>query len=458
VKHTPPHSCNVLEVGPDSRQLWQFSVGGGKVSLNSEQRLPLNAPLPLRTVGRGWSSIWQKKLNIAWLPGEHVFLRVARFPACDRRELLSMVELQLEKLSPLPLNQIVWTVETLPLASGDLQTVIVIVVERKVVEEFLGRLEGAGYLADCLELPVLHQLISSRLEGDGVRVFLNSHESHVSCLVAWLFDGALQSLTLLALPAGEAGPALLCDGIARVAWAGEFEGWLTSKPRIHIAADAEILPRFQSALSDWSGDEVEVHASATLPALAEFSASRSLKAEPSANLLPSEFAARYRQQFIDRLWMRGMGGLIVAYLAGVLIYLVALQFRKHEKTRVEREVAALSHAYTNALQLKAKARLLQEQANLRFAALDCLKAVSELLPGDLTLKSFHLTGGKKLTLLGEAPVDQSARVTEFNSLLGATTIHGAPLFARVNPPEINTRAGATASWRFECELRTPDSR
>ena len=56
-----------------------------------------------------------------------------------------MVELQLEKLSPIPVTQVVWSVHPLPPSrTATLQTVIVMIVERKVVEEFLGQLEGQG--------------------------------------------------------------------------------------------------------------------------------------------------------------------------------------------------------------------------------------------------------------------------------------------------------------------------
>ncbi len=457
MKNTAWHSCNVLQVGADSRQLWHFVTGNGTVALSSHQRVAAATPLPARVVARDWTTLWQKKLNIAWLPAERVFLRIVQLPKCDPAETLSMVELQLEKLSPLPTNQIVWTAEVLPESSGELQTVAVIVVERSVVEEFLGKLENAGYLADRLELPILHQLTATRLEGDGVWIYLNPDENKTVCLLAWHFGGTLQSLGLLNLPPGEGGPAVLRDELDRMAWAAEFEGWLTSPPRFHLVAEKKTAAFYHPGLSEWAGEQIELHSAAEAPALAELSAQRSTRSESIAGLLPAEYAARYHQQFIDRLWMRGLGALILMYLAGVLIYLGALQVRKYQKSGVDGEVAGLSGAYTNALQLKDKARILQEQANLRFAALDCLKIVSEQLPPELTLKTFAFTGGKKLSIAGEAPADQRSKITEFNAQLGSTVLHGVPFFAKVNPPTSDARAGGIATWRFDCDLRTSDN-
>ena len=91
-------------------------------------------------------------------------------------------------------------------------------------------------------------------------------------------------------------------------------------------------------------------------------------------------------------------------------------------------------------------------------ALDSLKIVSEQLPAELTLKSFVFSGGRKLSLAGEAPMDQQSKVTEFNAQLNSTMLHGAPFFVKVNPPTINARSGNSATWNFDCELRTTDTR
>ena len=89
-------------------------------------------------MAKDWSTLFQRKLNIAWLPADQVFLRVVQLPAADRQELLSMVELQLEKLSPMPVAQIVWSMELLPNATENLQPVIVIIAPRDLVEAVSG--------------------------------------------------------------------------------------------------------------------------------------------------------------------------------------------------------------------------------------------------------------------------------------------------------------------------------
>ena len=444
----------MLQVGNGSRQVWQFATGNGEVSLNAQARLPLANPLPARLVTKDWRALWRKKLNIAWLPAEQVFLRVAHLPNCEPAELQSMVELQLEKISPLPVNQIVWSFQTVPGSAADLQTVVVIIVERSLVEDFLGKLEGDGYLADRIELELLHQLLAAPVAADDVWIFVSPVESRTVCLVAWWCAGTLKNLSLLNLPAGEAGAAALNDQLTKIAWAGELEGWLTSAPCWHLAADDATAAVWEPALSQWASRSVESHPLLSAQELAGLSARRAARSETQVNLLPSEFATRYQQQFVDRLWMRGLAGLTLVYLAGVVVYFAALEVLKYQKGKVEKQVAALAGAYTNALQLKARVNVLQQQVGLRYAALDCWKITSEKLPAELTLTSFTFARGNKLTLRGNAPADQRDKIIEYNSELSKATQNGALLFSRVEPPQIDARPGATtAGWYFDCTVQ-----
>ena len=103
------NSCNILHVAPDAKRVWQFDAKGGGFVLNREQRVAHTEKLSAKGIAKQWSSLWSPKLNIAWLPAENVFLRVVELPASNFEETLAMVELQLEKFSPLPVAQIVWT-------------------------------------------------------------------------------------------------------------------------------------------------------------------------------------------------------------------------------------------------------------------------------------------------------------------------------------------------------------
>jgi Tfp pilus assembly protein PilN len=445
----------VLQVGSGFRHLWQFSTRNNQVNLTGQRKIGTHEPLPAKTVAKDWTTIFQGKLNIAWLPADQVFLRVVHLPAADSQELLSMIELQLEKLSPLPVAQVVWSMETLPKQAENLQSVIVLIVSRSTVEEFLGQLEGAGYLADRLEVPCLHQLLDTQVESDGVWIYPTVQAGGNLCLVAWWCNGLLQQLQLIHLPEGDGRVALVVEQLTKTAWAGEVEGWLNPPVHCHLVADSTTAPLWENGLRQWAGEPVAITEPLPEAKLGELAARRASRGEAKANLLPPEYSARYQQQLVDRLWMGGLGALLALYVLGVLIYFGAVGFLTYKLGQVENRAATISTEYTNAVRLKERIDVLQNQLNLKYAALDCFKAVSEKLPADLTLVSFDFQG-QKLRLQGTAPSDQTTQINDYNEDLRKVKVDGKPLFKQVSGPHWVNRAalggGQNLAWDFSCEL------
>ena len=449
------HTCNVLQVGSQARQIWQFDArGGGRgFALNREQTTVAGESLPAKLISKDWRSLWQRKLNVAWLPPERVFLRVAQFPASDFDETLSMVELQLEKLSPMPVTQIVWSIYVLPQTEGNLQTVIVMIVSRNEVEEFLGQLEGQGYLADRLELPMLDQLHATTTTENGAWIYPEAPGGRNGALVAWWYGGVLQNLDLITLPAANR-PESLKEQMLQMAWAGELEGWLTTPPTWHLVADAPAAAEWEPALRTGLEQPVEVIAPVPTAALASLTAARAAQSGSEGNLLPAEFSTCYQQQFVDRLWMRGLGAVVVLYLVFVLVYFARLQLELYGTRTVEQEVAGRGPIYTNALQLKAKFQVLKTRQDLTFAALDCWKTVAELLPDGVTLDGYNFNDGRKLTLSGSAPAEQTKRLLDFDSDIRKAAVNGQPLFDPNEGEHVTWDVrGAVATWHCVLELK-----
>lgn len=453
------HFCNVLDVGADTRRVWQFDARNEPFNLAREQTAKNGETLPTNLVIKSWGTLFKKKLNVAWLPPENVFLRVSQFPMSTPEETRSMVELQLEKLSPIPVTQAVWTMHVLPQRevagqADKLQTVIVIIVARDVVEEFLGKLEGQGYMADRLEMPMLDQLQATRPEGDGAWVYPVGHGPNSHALVAWWYAGVMQNLDLLALESGPNRIPSLKDQLTQMTWGGELEGWLTAPPRWHLVG--ENGSEWYSTLREALDQPVEVLAPVPAQQLAALTATRAAKEETGNNLLPPEFAARYHQQFVDRLWGRGLLAALAIYAVGLAIYFVALTVFSHLTSRVEGQAAAISQTYTNSVQMGAMLNVLKEREELKFAALDCWKAVAETMPTGLTLDTLNFNDGKVISLRGTAPTDQVTTITDFFDTLRKWKKGGEFLFNpdAADPPRTTLNAGAaTVSWTFELELK-----
>ena len=442
------NSCNVLDANPDARRVWQFDAG--KFALKGEQTKYPGESLPAKMVGKDWSSLFQHKMNIALLPPGDVFMRVLHLPKASFEETISMVELQLEKVSPAPVTQIVWTLHVLPHASEGMQTVLVVIAPRNAVEVFLGKLEEQGYMADRLEVSFLEQLLSTNITEDGAWIYPDGRGAKNTAVVAWWYGGILRSVNFIVLPADGVNAEHLRDQLRQMTWAGELDGWLTSPPAWHLVGDANTLGSWETILREAEDTPIRVVAPLSAQEIASLTARRAVANPAKVVLLPSEFATRYRQQFVDRLWIRGALAVGLIYCVGVVIYFAALQIQTMRANRVETELAGISNDYTNTIELKARYDVLQDRSELKFAALDCWKAVADTLPDTMTIDSMNFNEGQKLLMSGSWSGDANT-VLDFGENLRKTTNGGQLFFNLQNSDPFPTMRGNT--WVFNLELK-----
>lgn len=459
-------SYNVLHLAADAKRLWQFDAKGSGLVLSREQRVPHTQPVPAKFGAKNWASLWQPKLNIAWLPPENIFFRVVELPMSSAEETASMVELQLEKLSPLPVAQVVWTMHVLGTriaeAKGDappenLQTVVVVIVARAAVEAFLGRLEQEGFQADQLEAPMLDQLEAISPKEDGTWIFPLTIGGQHAALVAWWSGGTLRNLSFVLLPAAGDRAVELKNQLTLLVMAGEVEGWLTTQPKWHVVADAANAGEWEHLLRAALDEPAKITAPPTSAELAARTAKRA-SAGSRAYLLPAEFTARYHQQFVDRLWLRGLACAGVLYAVFLVFYFCAVAWLGYRTHGVEDQVAQISGDYTNAIQLKARYSVLKEREQLKYAALDSWQAVAQALPAGLSIQRFSFANGKRLSLSGACPASQIGLVTEkdeFYDGMRNAQLNGQPIFDQ-NPDTgdqlVYRITGDNANWNFGLTL------
>ena len=446
------NSANVLQTRAGGRRLWHLSANGDHFTVEDETTLLLNEPCPPQVVGKDWQTLFRKKLNIAWLPPDKVFFRAVQLPGSDPVELASMVELQLEKLSPLPVTHIVWSIYLLPRQPDKpdaLQTVIVIIAARSSVEEFLGQLSGEGFLPDRLEAPGLEQFLAAKINDDGIWLFPGA--AGEPALVVWWYGGSIQNLTLVTLSAGPERGLQLKTQLEQIAWAGELEGWLTGPLKVHLLAAQSESDFWQGIFKDW-GEQIQIVPPASPKELAALSAKRCASDASSTSLLPPEFATRYHQQFVDRLWMRSLVSVLALYILGVLFYFGMLYVFELKNDKVKKGIwPAWASATPIPCATLRRFTILKQRGVLKYAALDCWKAVAENLPVSMTVEDMYFRNGK-LELRGT--ITSSAEdVQTFNEALRTATDpnrHEA-LFSDVSAPTTQKRADK-GEWAFSCTL------
>ena len=158
--------------------------------------------------------------------------------------------------------------------------------------------------------------------------------------------------------------------------------------------------------------------------------------------------------------MRSLFAIAGIYTIGVAIYLIALGFANYRTSRVEQQVADLGRSYTNALQLDKKLSILKERQDLKYAALDCYRAVAELMPETLTLEGCNFSDGRRFTLNGKAPPDQVQQLYTFESELRKYPLpNGQQLFDafKTEIPTIRKINETTVNWSMGLELKRSET-
>ena len=463
VKKTNWSSCNLLEPATEGSRLWQFSVSSKKVKLSGELRVAEGDDPPAKAVAKDWSDLISRKLNIATLPPEKVFLRVVDLPECEPDELLPMVEFQIEDLSPLPMAQTVWSAEVVPGSEspGGDQTVLVTIAERSVVQDRLEELEAANFLADRVEVPLLRELVPGEPREDGAHIQLVQGADSVLALVSWWFGGRLCDVNSFNLPDHEDSRDTLAEKINSVAWAGEVAGWMPGEPACHLAKRGDVAGDWNAALAKCFGDrirEVEPASEVDLATAAVEFAARTT----APGLMIEEYSVRNRQRFQDGLWMEGIKGVVALMLLGLLgfyVYGSMLQSTLQDKHDL---VTVKSNQYTKALLLKAKVETLEKQKALKFAALAAWDKVSTGLPAEMKFTRMRFESsravdgstGRKLLITGAADAGQATLIDDYQeALTQMESAEGKALFSGVKAVSIRQDLKKNQTyWSLTCDF------
>ena len=258
----------------------------------------------------------------------------------------------------------------------------------------------------------------------------------------------------------ERGPQLKAH-IEQIAWAGELEGWLTAPPRIHLVAGPAEAAALEAAARGLGRSR---RRDRRLPPLRRnwppTAPSAPATTAPTANLLPPEFSARYHQQFMDRLWMRGVMAVVAVYIFGVLgLFRRPLSAEATIQRRPQPNWPRLGAAYTNALRTIMQIKHPHsKRQNLKYAALDCWKAMAENLPENLTLDNFYFNRDR-IELGGTATSEQPRRTST-----PSTTVCARPrmprtpdlLFSDVKLSTLHLQGSKTA-WSLTCNLKSSET-
>ncbi len=387
--------------------------------------------------------------------GENVLCQTLRLPTTDPAELKQMLDLQIDNLTPLPVEEVVYSFEPIEIADGETR-LLVAVARKTAVNERVAALEAAGLPAEIVgvdALAVFREL--SRREALPADEKLNAlvlvsptaANVIVHCRAKLI---AFRSLVLGAAGLADAGTrAAIREELQRTLVAAEVEWPGREVGRVQFATWSEALRDGVAELArDWSGP-AEFLSNGAAPAPAAAVCLETARAGATQlNLLPNEWRERRRTARMRRTLIRGGIALGALYVLVLASFLTMMGVQKARLANVEGKIKSLQAEYDDARTLQKTLLAMQRQLDTKYSALELLWAVDDVRPENVKLNSFNFKRDDTVTL--RATAQTAALATEYIGRL-----EKCELFSKVTPGTSRTEPG-TGLTKFDvtCTLKT----
>jgi hypothetical protein len=385
---------------------------------------------------------------------EDVLCQTLRLPATEPGELKQILDLQIDNLTPLPLEEVVYSFEPLETVEGQTR-VLVAIAPKATVNERVEALETAGLPPEIVSVDVVamfRALIKRQaLPGD----------DRLNALVILGVTSANVVVYSQGVPLVVRSIVLSPEAFVR----GEGESLLREElQRTLVAAEAEQPQRaVGSVMFLTRTDELQSLAekiAAGLSAPATFltngaapTAALSLCLQYAANekvqlnLLPDEWRQKRRAAALRQRLIRGAIAVGVVYALALAVFLTLLGVKTARLHRLENETKSVQNKFTAARQLQNEMLAMRKQLDTKFSALEVLREITVRMAEGMRLNEFAFKKDQTVGLKGQAP--SAAIAIDFQSRL-----EQCELFSKVIANRSSTEAGGLTKFDLVCTLKT----
>ena len=422
---------------------------GNEFSITLESTEPHGAPIDGQAAAARYQATAQILRNrvdlrehqiVTAIGGEDVFCQTLRLPTTDAGELQQMLDLQIDSLTPLPVEEIVYSFESLETTATD--TRIRLAVARKAtVNERDAALEAVGWPPSMDPLAIFRELLRQGalpaddrlntlvLVGSTAANFIVFAAGNICAVRSVMLgdkDSLRDELTRTLIAAEVERPGLAAGKIVFATWHEPLRGLVTE-----LAGGAEVLG------NDAAPDPVR---QVCLEA-ARTGAHR-------LNLLPDEWRERRRKTHVRQVAVRSLIALGAVYLVALVAFLTFLGIKQAQLSSLAHDLARQQPQFTQAQELRKTLLTMQQRLDRERSALEVLREVSQLMPDNVKLTGFNFKKDANVVLRGQAQAAGFAN--DFISRL-----EKSEMFAKVTPggQRIEPGTGLT-KFDVDCTLKT----
>jgi Tfp pilus assembly protein PilN len=449
----------VLREGNLDWTILRSSKGRLDVLAHDQEALPYSSNSSEETVQQKIAAL--KKLHgrlrgllCLSLPSDKVLVRVVDLPTIDPDEMRSMIDLQVDKFSPFPIEHMSVSFEVLEKKSAS-SLVLIAAVQREVVDNLGGPFLKAGFLPHWIDIEVMGWWYllreAGRVHEQGRQIFVLLDHSGTELLVSQ--DG--RPVLFRSLGSGEVDPELTSELVEEIGYTmtsleAEWGGAAHTRVSVWHWNGQEAAPKLADELTRDFGAETQLQKLDDLPLLSEGLGRRAAtRGDQTLDLTPPEWHQKEQARKTRK-------GLIVATAAFLSIWLIliagfilALNIQRNKLVALKTQVEQLEAPALEVRRLQGKVKSFEQYADRTHSSLECLLQVTTVLPNGVDLTSFIYKKGSTLNLRGES--DSAEPIYDFFQAL-----EQSKFFTLVKPEGVTTRMqGNRSRAQFGVTLGLP---
>jgi len=405
----------------------RVSGGGGGETVGDEAAAAVRTPETFRDAVAGVRG------DVAVsIPSHAMLIRVIDLPPVDPSELASMVELQVDKFSPFPVETMVVSHEVIKRTDENCR-VLVAAVRQTVVDDVGEMLRAAGVEPVRVDSTVLGwwRLLSDahalEEETRQVVVILDG-----ACRDIAVFQDGLpvvvRSLSLDSDASEEDVARDLAADVGSTLMSLEIEHGVAARCSVCVWHRGDEPTGIKTELETVCQCPVSTHALDSLPPVSEGLARRQADGDVCLDLTPqtwrlAEKARLFKKKMVLAaaavfgVWVFGMGGLFVG---------LALQNLRLSNLRAEAE--EWRGPAMAVRDLRRRVSVIRQYTDRRSSALECLREICLVQPAGVDLTQFSYRKKDVLKIAGEAPataqIYELKRKLDVCALFGNTALEG----------------------------------
>lgn len=372
----------------------------------------------------------------AALPSSQLLMRVLDLPSSDPDELQAMVELQLDRISPFPLDQMALSYELLD-QNEEHARVLAVATKRKLIDELGDLFKEQHVYIRSLDAEILAwwSLLDRHgdIPSDGrILLILEEHNEFSMIVVDNGSPICFRSLELFHDFSKTGIADEIIEEIRYTLLSLETEYGADTQCLTEIWSRSRLPQDILDRLETVSPRGVNQRDLNVIPSMAEGLAQRSAERERHhMELVPREWIDLQQRRKTMKICGIASAALLGIWLAAIAITGAVFAVHKASVTRLQKEFdiyAAPAEAAKAALTEKDS---LENYANRSHSALECLREITVQLPDSLELTAFNYSKGKSIALRGYGT--QARPIADFFTALGSS-----PLFNGIDNDKQST--------------------